>query len=179
MPRKPTPEKARRQAGRPPIYPWATWLDGEQHLIEPRADYDCGDESMRQQIYMRARAENVRVSVRRAHGGFLVQAVRTQRPVGTNRKYDWDKLFDGAVHNLELGRDVHSTLSSFRTYARQQAADRDLRLITRTFGRTLVLQAVSKEDARPAADLEPAAPQQDEFLASIFQDPLSNPRPKL
>lgn len=154
MPRKKLPEHLRRPPGRPDIYPWKTWLDGEQHLVQPRADYDCTDESMRQQIYIRARKEGVRVTVRKAHDGFLVQANRSRRPVGTTQKYDWDLLLDGQTHSLQVGKDITSKLSNFRAYARLQATERGLRLITRTIGPTLVIRAVPRTDNTPAATLE-------------------------
>ena len=31
--------------GRPPVYPWAQWTDGEEHTVERGADFTCTPES--------------------------------------------------------------------------------------------------------------------------------------
>lgn len=186
MPRKQLPEHLRRPPGRPQLYPWDTWLDGDAHVIRPEIDFDCDTESMRQQIYVRARRKGVKVSIRRLHDGFIVQADLQNKPLGADARYDWDRLLNGAVHVLAIGKDVHSKPESFRSYARQVARSRGLSLSCKRTGDLLLLQARPRRGSAevevppaPQPASEPAPPANDFFasLRALEKDPLTNPRP--
>lgn len=135
--------------GRPAKYPWARWLNGTEHLILPGADFDGTLESMRQQVYTHARKKGIVVEIRRYGTGLAIRAnvsaVRTEGGV----KYDWDKLLDGHVHVLQVGRDISSTAESFRQYARRQAAERGGRITSRLVGNTLTMQAKFPPPPKP------------------------------
>lgn len=179
MPRKQLPAHLRRPVGRPTVYPWKTWFDGQVHIIEPVADFDCDVESMRQQVYLRARKDKVRVVVRRAHEGLAIQAVLNQPVRGAAAKYNWDHLLDGNVHQLNVDRDITGKVSNFRIYARSVARDRGQRLVTRLVGNLLILQAFQRDAAvvPAAAELEPAPANPLDELPFAIEDPLVNPRP--
>ena len=61
MPRKRDPNAIRRPPGRPAIYPWDTWFNGDTHALIPRTDFNCTRESLRQQIYAQARERGLKV----------------------------------------------------------------------------------------------------------------------
>lgn len=149
MPRKPLPDHLRRPVGRPTYYPWDRWFDGSPHDIEPVADFDCTVDSMRQQIYAVARARGVKVSVRRVHGGLRVRVDLQKERTGSSSKYDWDDLLDGKEHILQIGKDITAEPYSFRIYARSVARGRGLRLMTRTLGNVIVVQAERKGPPPP------------------------------
>lgn len=178
MPRKKKPAHLIRPAGRPPTYPWATWFNGQTHMLEPGADFDCTPESLRRQIYAKASAENKKVQVRSAHNGLSVRVLTGVERTGSNGKYDWDLLLDGERHQLQFGRDIAAKPASFRVHARQVARDRQMRLITRTIGNIIILQATPRgEEAPRPTDLQPD-PDLNE-LPFLIEDPLADPRPKL
>lgn len=199
MPRKRLPEHLRKPVGRPAIYPWDSWFDGKPHCIRPGADFDCDIESMRQQIYQRAKAKKIRVSVRRAQDSLIVEARLNAPLAGPAAKYDWNTLLDGEVHQLRIDRDIEAKLANFRSYARVVARDRGKRLITRQVGSLLILSAVPRDapvDPHAGAKLEPPKPEPSindlPFLIEVpaakpdlgespflIEDPLTDPRPRL
>jgi len=179
MPRKKLPAHLRRPVGRPTLYPWSTWFDGQMHIIRPEVDFDCSVESMRQQVYLRARKEKIRVAVRQAHDGLVVEAV-PNTPAEVHR-YDWDTWLDGEVHQINIKDEIRGKLSNFRAYARIVAHDRGLRLISRVVGSLLIVQAVPRDTPvvqNAAAKLEPAPPAAPlDELPFAIEDPLLDPRP--
>lgn len=142
MPKKPLPPALRRPVGRPAIYPWNFWLNGDSHNIRPGDDFDCTLDSMRAQLYERARAAGFKVSVRRSHDGLMIRADRATSSSAPAAKYDWDKLLDGKVHQLRAGVDFTSKPNSFRVYARTVAAERGAKVSIKAMGDSLFLQAI-------------------------------------
>lgn len=141
MPRKKLPDHLRRPPGRPQVYPWERWFNGESHILEPSVDFDCQPTSLRTQIYHRAKADGLVVRVMTAHDRVVVKADRSKARDGSSVKYDWDKLLDGETHTLNVGVDLTAKPSSFRVYARNVAKERDLSLQIRQIGDQLILRA--------------------------------------
>lgn len=154
----PLPAHLRRPVGRPAVYNWALLLNGECHQLVPGVDFTCSAESMRSQLYERARAAEVKVSVRKVHDRLWVEADRSKKPSDSAAKYDWDSLFDGEVHQLKPGVDFASKSESFRVYARQVAASRGVKVSIKTIGGTLFLQAL-----KPKPDLSALPFEMEEF----------------
>ena len=142
MPRRPLPEHLRRPVGRPAVHDWPYLLNGERHHLRPGLDFHCTTESMRAQLYERARAANVKVSVRKVHDELWVEADRNRPASDTTQKYDWDLLLDGKVHQLRFNHDFTAKPESFRVYARQVAGTRGVKLSIKAMGDSLFLQAI-------------------------------------
>ena len=126
-----------RLAGRPPLHPWDTWLNGERHLIQPGQDFRSSviAKSLRQQIYATAKSRGITVSVELYGdgGGMIVHA--GQRPMakrGRPDSYDWDRLFNGQTHHLHPGADFgRGRVSNFQRTVRGAAMRRGVRVSTR------------------------------------------------
>lgn len=151
MPRKRPKGYIPRPPGRPAKYPWKEWFDGEQHFIQPQVDFDGTVESMRQQIYTRARQDDLIVNVTRYGAGLVIKAGQAKRSEGP--RYDWDTLLNGETHSLTVGRDFDAQPESFRQYARRQAVARGGRLSSRLIGNTLMIRADIPRTHNPLDDL--------------------------
>lgn len=161
MPRKPLPDHLRRPIGRPPKYPWDRWLDGQLHLIREQQDFDCSRDSMRQQIYIRARRDGQKVSVTYVDRDALhVQVAPEAQLAGARRKHDWDLLLDGKQHQLKVGTDVKGSVQNFRSYASSIAKDRNKFVSVQAAGGFIFIQA------RWRPGFEPAPPTPEQRLES-------------
>ena len=114
--------------GRPRIYPWEVWLDGQRRLLQAGRDFrrDVVTRNLRNQIYAEARRRGQRVSVETyGDGGLVVHAgPAARRSSGRPERYDWHKLFDGDAHVLRAGVDFpRGDRENFRRTVRR-AADR-------------------------------------------------------
>lgn len=152
MPRKKDPNRIPQPPGRPRQYPWETWFNGEEHYLQRGVDFDykfpCTTESMRSQLYAKARELGVKVTIRtKGDVNLSVRALPQVGRTGSSAKYDWDRLLDGETHTLTLGLDILSRASSFRVYARQVARDRGLRVTMRQIGRDIYLKAIPPQPA--------------------------------
>lgn len=61
-----------RKPGRPPIYPWETWTNGEQWEVTQGEDFQSSVRSFRVLLYVTARARDLRVTVRVARASNVV-----------------------------------------------------------------------------------------------------------
>lgn len=126
--------------GRPAKYPWKKWFDGERHFIQPGSDFNCSIESMRQQLYARAKRADRKLEVRRYGTGLTIQA--SEVGTASTAKYNWDDLLNGDTHVLLAGAHFTSSPESFRQYARKKAQERGAKLESRLVGGTLTIRAV-------------------------------------
>jgi hypothetical protein len=145
MPRKKLPPHLRRPVGRPPVYPWDRWLDGETHTLESGTHFQCSLSSFRTQLYQQARARGHKVTIKRIHDDHILIRADRGRANGNPQKYDWDTLFDGEIHQLRANIDFTSKPSSFRAYAREVAGDRGVRVSIKSLGDSLFVQAILPE----------------------------------
>lgn len=51
-----------RGPGRPPMYPWTTWFNGEEHTLVRGEDFQVATEAFRNMVLTRARARGIAVS---------------------------------------------------------------------------------------------------------------------
>lgn len=144
--------------GRPRIYPWDLWLDGQRHLLLAGQDFreDVVLRSFRNQIYVEGRRRGQRVSVERyGDGGIVIQAgPRPANPKAAkaHERYDWPALFDGKVHELHSGADFpRGSVENFRRTVRAAAARYNVRVRTKLLnhGTLMVMSyaAVERPDA--------------------------------
>lgn len=64
---------------RPPVHPWALWLNGETHTLRNGVDYFCSDDSIRQYASRKAKAVNKTVSCYLIHPGCLMITAMKRR----------------------------------------------------------------------------------------------------
>lgn len=125
--------------GRPPLYPWSDWLDGEEHLLTPGVDFADRVQlpSLRNQIYAEAKKRGLRVSVQRYGDGFAIRAGAGPAPRSGGRPSSsfWDEILDGEVRHLRPGLDFKRSrrgLVSMRAAAHQAAKRRGVHVRTMT-----------------------------------------------
>jgi hypothetical protein len=83
---------------------------------------------------------------------------------GSGARYDWDKILDGAIHQLEEGKDYQCTTQTIATMCRNQARKRGMTIKSGTVEGGIVVQAVkaspeqlkawAEADAQKQADAE-------------------------
>lgn len=112
--------------GRPSVYPWDTWLDGERHVLQPGVDFRIDTRMMRQVILGEARRRQLPVATRVKQGWIEVK-LRVDEQRG-RRKHDWDTIFEKSPAVLEEGRDFEGDIEAFVAAARNAASRRNLRL---------------------------------------------------
>lgn len=56
------------RTGRPPIYPWVDWFDGEHHALVHGVDFHGEPLVMQKQVQMAARRRGVLIATRRRGG---------------------------------------------------------------------------------------------------------------
>lgn len=71
-------------------------------------------------------------------------------------EFDWDSILDGAIWQLEQGKDFQATPKQFVGAVARQANSKNLRVKRQIDGKVLTMQAVPKTAAEVAAET-PAA----------------------
>lgn len=56
------------KSGRPPIYPWESWFDGQQHRLVHGVDFDVEPLHMQKHAQITARRRGVQIATRRRGG---------------------------------------------------------------------------------------------------------------
>lgn len=112
-----------RHSGRPPIYPWDEWFDGQARIFT-LADHFPGFKSyplVTRYIYRLARRRNVKVEIRRMEtGAFTLRATTplSRREEGTDAPNE--NLEDGGTHDR---RSIRHTAASVKR-GKQQSSKR-------------------------------------------------------
>lgn len=114
---------APRRTGRPPKYPWDTWLDGEVHTLQPGVDFRVSSYNMRRQILLEARKREIVVETAVKQGWIQIRPGEAKTPDRT----DWDAVFEQDPAVLEQGTDFHGTPESMVSAARRAAGRRQLK----------------------------------------------------
>lgn len=133
----------RSKMGPDPLYPWQSWFDGHEHVLESGVDFDAGrtPEEFRPVVLNTARRYGVRVKTSMFRNGraLVVHAPRDiqggepRRP-GRPVKYDWPALFDGGSHRLVRGRDFpDASIETFRMMALRAARKAKVEIRTKVF----------------------------------------------
>ncbi len=67
---------------------------------------------------------------------------------GAKGSYDWDKLLDGSIYQLEEGKDFQCEVNTLISMARKQAKKKGKGLRTQKVEGGVVIQAVEDESAK-------------------------------
>lgn len=113
------------RTGRPPIYPWNDWFDGERHILQPGVDFKIDARMMRQIILVEARRRQLPVKTRVKRGWIELQP-RVEEPIGA-KVHDWESIFAKSPAVLEEGTDFAGDINLFVAAARSAASRRKLR----------------------------------------------------
>lgn len=70
----------------------------------------------------------------------VIDSFTIKRPGRTGEQIDWDKLFDGKIHELKENTDFKSKISTFRQKAGKAARDRGGHVETRVDAKAGLIQ---------------------------------------
>jgi len=119
--------------GRPPKYPWDSWLDGKTRYVLSQTEHFPGvtAASVQQQAITEARKRDVRISTRTTvHADVEYLEIRPADPEKKKRR-DWDAIFaQPAGVILRRERDFTCSAVSMRAMVHQAAARRHLEVRT-------------------------------------------------
>jgi len=146
------------RTGRPPKYPWDTWLDGEHRLLLPGRDFEehVNLLSLRQQAYAAAAQRDKKVTVAYYGEGLSVRALAGAEQARRGRApiQDWPTVFSKVgLADFEEVRDFpRGKAAAFQETMRRAALRHGAVIKTRHVGGRVtcnVLQAVELAEKFP------------------------------
>lgn len=148
--------------GRPTIYPWDSWLDGEDKTLSAGKDFpeDKKLASVAIQIRRRAVDEGAAVSVAIKGRSLRLLFGDAERAAARGRRsrYPWDVLLDGQLHAY-LFSELDCEPQSFRShaYAMGRSRDKAVKVTVDARRQMLGIQAVGpyRPRRRPVASYSP------------------------
>jgi len=150
------------RTGRPPKYPWDTWLDGERRLILPGRDFEehVNLLSLRQQAYAAATQRGKKVTIEQYGEGLALRALAGPEQVRRGRApiQDWPTVFSKVgLTDFEEVRDFpRGKATAFQETMRRAALRHGAVIKTRHVGGRVtcnVLQAAELAEKFPPAIL--------------------------